>query len=43
MEVHPVEELGEVLALTLRGAKFEAGQLVFDGPAPVEPRMVSKS
>ncbi|HEY6110612.1 MAG TPA: endopeptidase La [Gemmatimonadales bacterium] len=43
LEVHAVEELGEVLSLALRGAKFEAGQLVFDGPAPVEPRMVSKS
>jgi ATP-dependent Lon protease len=43
LDVHPVEELGEVLSLALRGAKFEAGQLVFDGPAPVEPKMVSKS
>jgi ATP-dependent Lon protease len=43
LEVHPVEDLGEVLSLALRGAKFEAGQLVFDGPAPVEPKMVSKN
>ncbi|HMA42388.1 MAG TPA: endopeptidase La [Gemmatimonadales bacterium] len=43
LEVHPVEDLGEVLSLALRGARFEAGQLVFEGPAPVEPRMVSKS
>jgi ATP-dependent Lon protease len=42
LDVHPVEELGEVLSLALRGAKFEAGQLVFEGPAPVEPKMVSK-
>jgi len=32
-----------VLSLALRGAKFEAGHLVFDGPAPVEPKMVSKN
>ncbi|MGH7537803.1 MAG: S16 family serine protease, partial [Gemmatimonadales bacterium] len=43
LDIHPVEELGEVLSLALRGAKFQAGQLVFDGPAPVEPRMVSKN
>jgi ATP-dependent Lon protease len=43
LEVHLVEELGDVLTLALRGAKFEAGHLVFDGPAPVEPRMVSKN
>ena len=43
LDVHPVEELGEVLSLALRGAKFEAGQLVFEGPAPVEPKMVSKN
>jgi len=43
LEVHVVEDLGEVLSLALRGAKFEAGQLVFDGPAPVEPKMVSKN
>ena len=41
--VHLVEELGEVLSLALRGAKFEAGHLVFDGPAPVEPRMVTRN
>jgi len=43
LDVHLVEELGDVLSLALRGAKFEAGHLVFDGPAPVEPRMVSKN
>ncbi len=42
LEVHLVEDLGEVLTLALRGAKFEAGHLVFDGPAPVEPKMVLK-
>jgi ATP-dependent Lon protease len=43
LEVHLVEELGEVLSLALRGAKFEEGHLVFEGEAPVEPRMVSKN
>jgi ATP-dependent Lon protease len=42
LEVHPVEDLGEVLTLALRGAKFESGHLVFDGPVPVEPQMVLK-
>jgi ATP-dependent Lon protease len=41
LEVHLVEELGEVLTLALRGARFEAGHLVFEGDAPIEPRMVS--
>jgi ATP-dependent Lon protease len=43
LDVHVVEDLGEVLSLALRGARFEAGHLVFEGPAPVEPRMVSKN
>src|SRR5256712_45176 len=42
LDVHLVEDLGEVLSLALRGAKFEAGQLVFDGPVPVEPKMVAQ-
>ena len=29
IEVHPVEELGEVLALALRGASFREGRLEF--------------
>ncbi|HUL02838.1 MAG TPA: endopeptidase La [Gemmatimonadales bacterium] len=42
LEVHLVEELGDVLSLALRGARFEAGHLLFEeGDAPVEPRMVS--
>jgi ATP-dependent Lon protease len=41
LEVHPVEELGEVLRLALRGARFEEGHLVFEGEAPVEPSLVS--
>ncbi len=43
LDVHLVEDLREVLSLALRGARFEAGQLVFEGPAPIEPRMVSKN
>ena len=43
LDVHLVEDLGEVLSLALRGAKFEAGHLVFEGEAPVEPKMVSKN
>ena len=42
LQVHLVGELGEVLSLALRGAKFEAGHLVFEGPAPVEPSLVAK-
>jgi len=41
LDVHLVEDLGEVLSLALR-ARYEDGQLVFDGEAPVEPRMVGK-
>jgi ATP-dependent Lon protease len=43
LEVHPVEELGEVLRLALRGARFEEGHLVFEGEAPVEPSLVSRN
>jgi len=43
LDVHLVEELGEVLTLALRGARFEAGHLVFEGDTPIEPRMVSKN
>jgi ATP-dependent Lon protease len=42
LTVHLVEDLGEVLTIALRGARFEEGQLVFSGEAPVEPKMVSK-
>jgi ATP-dependent Lon protease len=42
LHVHLVAELGEVLSLALRGAKFEAGHLVFDGPAPIEPSLLAK-
>jgi ATP-dependent Lon protease len=43
LDVHLVEELGDVLTLALRGARFQEGHLVFEGDAPVEPRMVSKN
>ena len=42
LDVHLVEDLGDVLRLALRGARFEAGHLVFDGPAPIEPSLVAK-
>jgi ATP-dependent Lon protease len=42
LDVHLVEDLGDVLSLALRGARLEAGHLLFDETgAPVEPRMVS--
>jgi len=39
IEVHPVQELGEVLALTLRGATFREGRLLFgdENPRDVAP------
>ena len=43
LDVHAVEELGEVLSLALRGARFEEGHLVFEGEAPVELSLVSKN
>jgi len=42
LEVHVVEDLDEVLTLALRGARFEAGHLIFEGDAPVEPSLVAK-
>ena len=41
LEVHVVEDLDEVLTLALRGARFEAGHLVFDGDAPIEPSLLA--
>ncbi len=35
LEVHLVEELGDVLSLALRGARFESGHLIFETEAPV--------
>ncbi|HEX9704123.1 MAG TPA: endopeptidase La [Gemmatimonadales bacterium] len=43
LDVHLVENLGEVLSVALRGARFEHGQLVFGGEAPKEPRMVRRN
>ncbi|HSB55195.1 MAG TPA: S16 family serine protease, partial [Gemmatimonadales bacterium] len=39
IQVHPVQELGEVLALTLRGASFREGRLLFgeESPRDVQP------
>jgi ATP-dependent Lon protease len=42
LDVHLVEDLDEVLTLALRGARFEAGHLVFDGEAPIEPSLLAK-
>ena len=41
--IHPVTELGEVLALTLRGASFKEGRLLFgdDNPRDVAPLSAS--
>jgi ATP-dependent Lon protease len=41
LDVHLVEDLDEVLTLALRGARFEAGHLVFDR-APIEPSLIAK-
>src|SRR6267378_7918317 len=35
LDVHLVEELGEVLSLALRGARFESGHLIFETEVPV--------
>ena len=43
LDVHLVEELGDVLSLALRGARFEAGHLIFEGDTPVDPRMVARN
>ncbi len=40
LHVHLVEELGDVLSIALRGARFEAGHLLFE-TAPVEPSFVT--
>ena len=43
LQVHLVEELGDLLSLALRGARFEAGYLLFEeGDAPAEPSLVAK-
>lgn len=36
MEVHPVEELGEVLALALRDARYSEGKLLFGDENPLD-------
>ncbi len=43
VEIHPVEELGEVLALTLRGASYREGRLLFgeENPRDVQPLTAS--
>jgi len=34
IEVYPVEDLGQVLAIALRGATFKEGRLLFGGDDP---------
>ncbi len=41
LDVHLVEDLDEALTLALRGARFEAGHLVFDGDVPIEPALIA--
>ncbi len=43
VEIHAVEELGEVLALTLRGASYREGRLLFgeENPRDVQPLSAS--
>ncbi len=36
IEIHPVGDLGEALALTLRGASMQAGRLLFSPDRPIE-------
>ena len=43
IEVHPVAELGEVLALTLKDARFEEGRLLFTGDDPSQVVPLSQS
>ncbi|HWC73104.1 MAG TPA: endopeptidase La [Gemmatimonadales bacterium] len=41
LDVHLVEELGEVLSLALRGARFEAGHLIFETEVPVSAGLMA--
>jgi ATP-dependent Lon protease len=41
LDVHLVQELGEVLSLALRGARYEAGHLIFETEAPIGPGFVA--
>jgi ATP-dependent Lon protease len=43
LDVHLVEELGDVVTLALRGARLKAGHVVFEVEAPVEPSLVSQN
>ncbi|REJ79633.1 MAG: endopeptidase La [Acidobacteria bacterium] len=43
IEVHFVEELGEVLALALRDASYEDGRLLFKGDDPVDVQPLSST
>ena len=41
LDVHLVEELGQVLSLALRGARFESGHLIFETEAPISAGLVA--
>ncbi len=43
VEAFPVEELGEVLALTLRGASFREGRLLFGNESPRDVQPLSSA
>jgi ATP-dependent Lon protease len=43
IEVFPVSELGEALALTLRGASFREGRLLFGNEEPKDVAPLSQS
>ncbi len=42
LDVHLVEELGEVLSLALRGARFESGHLIFETEVPVSSSLLAR-
>lgn len=43
LEIYPVEELGEVLALTLKDARFRDGRLLFRGDKPSKVARLSNN
>jgi ATP-dependent Lon protease len=43
LKVHVVEELGDVLSLALRGARFEAGHLIFETEVPISPSLIARN
>jgi len=43
LDVHLVEGIGRRLDARIAGGRFRGGHLVFEGDAPIEPKMVSKN